>query len=217
MFTDRREAARALARKLSAYASRKDAVILAVPRGGLALGAVLAEELELPLDIILTKKIGHPRNPEFAIGAVSLTGAAVDSALIERDGITAEYVGSMIERIRESLWQRYRLYRGTSRPLSVAGKTVILTDDGAATGHTLLAAIELLRRDKAARIVVAIPVAPPDALALLQRSADETVCLEVPEDFSAIGEFYRSFAQVSDEEALELLRKESRSAKPHAP
>ncbi|HEX4048478.1 MAG TPA: phosphoribosyltransferase family protein, partial [Elusimicrobiota bacterium] len=136
MFTDRREAGLALARKLAPYEFRNDAVILAVPRGGLALGAVLAEELGLPLDIILTKKIGHPGNAEFAIGAVSLTGAAVDSALIERDGISSEYIGSMIERIREGLWQRYRLYRGTSRPLSVAGKTAILTDDGAATGRT---------------------------------------------------------------------------------
>ena len=214
MFTDRRDAARALAVKLKRYKERKDAVILAVPRGGVVIGAVLAEELRLPLDIILTKKIGHPDNPEFAIGAVSLTGASVDSALIEREGISPGYIDSMIARIRESLWQRYRLYRGSSRPLSVAGKTVILTDDGAATGRTLLAAIGLLRRDAAAKIVVAIPVAPSDTLKTLEICADETVCLEVPAGFTAIGESYRDFSQVPDEEAMRLLRMESLSAKP---
>ena len=214
MFTDRREAARALAEQLAVHKARKDAVILAVPRGGVAIGAVLAEELGLPLDVILTKKIGHPNNPEFAIGAVSLTGEAVDSALIEREGIRPGYIDSMIARIREALWQRYRMYRGTSRPLNVAGKTVILTDDGAATGRTLLAAIELLRRDGAGKIVVAIPVAPPDTIETLRLVADGTVCLEIPSSFTAIGECYRDFSEVSDEEALRLLKKESLGAKP---
>ena len=205
MFADRRDAARALAAELARYKARKDAVILAIPRGGVVIGAVLAEKLGLPLDVILTKKIGHPDNPEFAIGAVSLTGEAVNSALIEREGIPAEYIESMVARIRESLWQRYRMYRGTSRPMNVAGRTVILTDDGAATGRTILAAIELLRRDKAGKIVVAIPVAPPDTAEILRRSADETVCLEKPEAFMAIGQSYRDFSQVTDEEALGLL------------
>ncbi len=213
MFADRRDAGRALARRLARYKGREDAVVLAVPRGGVAIGAALAEELGLPLDVILTKKIGHPDNPEFAIGAVSLTGEAVNSGLIEREGIPREYVDSMIERIRESLWQRYRLYRGTSRPMSAAGKTVILADDGAATGRTLLAAVELLRRDRAGKIVVAIPVAPPDTLATLERSADETVCLAVPADFMAIGQYYRDFAQVSDDEALALLKLRAHASK----
>lgn len=214
MFADRLEAGRALAEKLAGYKARRDAVILAVPRGGVVIGAALAERLALPLDVILTKKIGHPGNPEFAIGAVSLTGEAVDAALLEREGIPASYVESMVARIRESLWQRYRLYRGTSRPMSVAGKTVILADDGAATGRTLLAAIELLRRDGAERIVVAIPVGPPDAVEALRRAADETVCLEIPEDFMAIGEYYRDFSQVADQEALDLLRRMTHGAAP---
>ncbi|MFI5360947.1 MAG: phosphoribosyltransferase [Elusimicrobiota bacterium] len=214
MFADRREAARALAEKLTRYKHREDAVILAVPRGGVVLGAVLSEELGLPFDVILTKKIGHPVNPEFAIGSVSLSGEAVDSGLIERDGIPQQYIDATIARIRESLWQRYRLYRGTSRPLAVAGKTVILTDDGAATGRTLAAAIELLRRDRAAKIVLAVPVASPEALESLRLAADETICLETPRDFRAIGESYGDFAQVSDSEALGLLRKVSRGAAP---
>lgn len=214
MFTDRRGAAEALAKKLIRYKARKDTVILAVPRGGLAIGAVLADKLGLSLDIILTKKIGHPDNPEVAIGAVSLTGEAVDTALIERERIPAHDIASRIEWIRESLWQRYRMYRGASRPPSVAGKTVILTDDGAATGHTLLAAIELLRRDQAAKIVVAIPVAPPDTVELLESRVDEVVCLEVPLNFMAIGDFYEDFPQVSDDDALQLLRREAFGAKP---
>jgi putative phosphoribosyl transferase len=213
MFPDRRDAARALAEKLGRYEGRKDAVILAVPRGGVAIGAVLSERLHLPLDVILTKKIGHPRNPEFAIGAVSLTGEAVDSALIEREGIPAAYIDSMVARIRESLWQRYRMYRGSSRPMNVAGKTVILTDDGAATGRTLLAAIDLLRRDGAGKIVVAIPVAPPDTVETLRLASDETVCLEIPSEFMAIGGHYSDFSQVTDEEALALLKREQLGAK----
>jgi putative phosphoribosyl transferase len=213
MFSDRLDAAERLVRKLRRYRDLKDAVVLAVPRGGLPIGAVLARELGLKLDVILTKKIGHPSNPEFAIGAVSLTGQAVDSALIEREGIPSDYIETMVARIRESLWQRYRMYRGTSRPLDVAGKTVILTDDGAATGRTLLAAIDLLRNGGAGKIVVALPVAPPDTVATLQRGADEVVCLEVPEDFMAIGQYYRDFSQVPDEDAVAILKSGALGAK----
>lgn len=214
MFHDRLEAAGRLVRELEDYRGRKDAVVLAVPRGGLPIGGVLARELGLKLDVILTKKIGHPHNPEFAIGAVSLTGAAVDDALIEREGIPSGYVSSETARIRESLRQRYQMYRGVSRPLPVAGKTVILTDDGAATGRTLLVAIELLRREGAKKIVVALPVAPPDTAEELGRRADEVVCLEQPVDFMAIGQSYRDFSQVPDEEAVAILRGESSGAGP---
>lgn len=206
MFHDRIDAADRLARRLKAYRGRRDAVVLAIPRGGLPIGRTLADALGLELDVVLTKKIGHPDNPEYAIGAVSLTGEAVNRDVVERERIPAEYLATAIARIRESLWQRYRMYRGVSKPLDVAGKTVILTDDGAATGRTLLAAIDLLRADRARRIVVAVPVAPPDALELLERSADEVVCLEAPAEFMAIGQFYADFSQVPDEEAVAILR-----------
>lgn len=206
MFRDRLDAAGRLAAKLQRYRNLKDAVILAVPRGGLPIGGALARELGLKLDVILTKKIGHPANPEFAIGAVSLTDAAIDAALVERERIPPSFIASEIARIRENLRQRYRMYRGAARPLPVAGKTVILTDDGAATGRTLLAAIELLRSEGAGRIVAALPVAPPDTLKVLERSADEVVCLEAPGDFVAIGQFYEDFSQVADEEAVSILR-----------
>lgn len=206
MFRDRLDAAGRLAAKLQRYRGLKEAVILAIPRGGLPIGGVLARELGLKLDVILTKKIGHPANPEFAIGAVSLTDAAIDAALVERERIPSGFIASEIARVRESLRQRYRMYRGAARPLPVAGKTVILTDDGAATGRTLLAAIELLRSEGAGKIVAALPVAPPDTVKVLERSADEVVCLEVPGDFMAIGQFYENFSQVADEEAVSILR-----------
>lgn len=205
MFHDRQDAAARLARELRRFKGRSDALVLAVPRGGLPIGGVLSAELGLPLDVILTKKIGHPYNPEFAIGAVSLTGETHDEALARREGISPEWIAGEIARIRETLRARYRMYHGKGKPLPVAGKTVILTDDGAATGRTLIVAVDLLRREGAARIVVAVPVAPPDAVELLEDAADEVVCLEVPSSFMAIGEFYDDFSQVSDEEAVALL------------
>ncbi|MCR4294139.1 MAG: phosphoribosyltransferase family protein [Elusimicrobia bacterium] len=208
MFHDRHDAAVRLLRKLQGYRGRRDALVLAIPRGGLPIGGLLARELGLPLDVILTKKIGHPYNPEFAIGAVSLTGETLDEALAAREGIPADWISAEIARIREQLRERYRLYHGAGKPLPVAGKTVILTDDGAATGRTLLVAIELLRREGAAKIVAAIPVAPPETVELLEARADEVVCLEVPSSFMAIGEFYGDFSQVSDQEAAAILRKE---------
>lgn len=213
MFHDRRDAAVRLVRELQRYRNLPDALILAVPRGGLPIGRVLASELNLRLDVILTKKIGHPYNPEFAIGAAGLTGEMLDEELVRREGISMRYVDNELVRIREGLRARYLLYRGNEKPASVAGKTVILTDDGAATGRTLAVAIDLLRREGAAKIVIALPVAPPDAVALLESRADEVVCLEVPESFMAISEFYEDFSQVDDEEAALILREEGRRVK----
>lgn len=211
MFYDRHDAAVRLVRKLERYRDRQDAIVLAVPRGGLSIGGVLASELNLKLDVILTKKIGHPDNPEFAIGAVGLTEETLNEELVRREGISSRYLDAEIARIRDSLRERYRMYHGAAQPQSVAGKIAILTDDGAATGQTLLVAIELLRREGAAKIVVALPVAPPDTVELLESRADEVVCLEIPSRFRAIGEFYRDFSQVEDEEAVSILRGAARS------
>lgn len=210
MFHDRHDAAVRLVRELQRYRDREDALVLAVPRGGLPIGGVLARELRLKLDVILTKKIGHPYNPEFAIGAVSLTDETLDEDLVRREGISTSYLDEEIARIRKKLHERYRMYHGAGRPLSVAGQTVILTDDGAATGRTLLVAIDLLRREGAAKIVVALPVAPPDTVALLKSRADEVICLEIPSSFMAIGEFYDDFTQVEDEEAVAILKRGAR-------
>lgn len=206
MFHDRHDAAVRLAGKLRGYRGRRDTVILAIPRGGLPIGATLSRELGLRLDVILTKKIGHPYNPEFAIGAVSLAGESIDEALAAREGIPSDWIAAEIARVRESLRERYRLYHGPGKPSPVGGKTVILTDDGAATGRTMLAAVDLLRRQGAAKIVAAVPVAPPETVALLESRADEVVCLEAPSSFMAIGEFYDDFTQVTDGEAAEFLK-----------
>lgn len=210
MFHDRRDAAERLARELRGYRGRLGALILAIPRGGLPIGGLLSAELGLPLDVILTKKIGHPSNGEFAIGAVSLTSEMIDERLVSREGISARYIEEEVARVRDGLRARYRSYRGSDAPPPVAGKTVIVTDDGAATGRTMLVAIDLLRREGAARIVAALPVAPPDTVELLESRADEVVCLEVPSCFMAIGEFYEDFSQVADAEAVAILREAGR-------
>lgn len=212
MFKDRLDAAGRLVRRLQGYRDSRNAVVLAIPRGGLPIGARLARELGLRLDVILIKKIGHPENPECAIGAVSLTASSVDEALVARGGVSSGYVAAEVSRLQDSLRRRSRLYRGAARPLPVQGKTVILTDDGAATGRTLLSAVELLRRDGAGRIVVAIPVAPPETVEALERAADEVVCLETPGNFMAIGQFYDDFSQVPDEEVVEILKAQGSDA-----
>lgn len=211
MFRDRAEAARLLVPKLARFRGRPDALILAVPRGGVPIGAHLARELGLPLDVILTKKIGHPDNPEFAVGAVSLTDESIDDEAVDRDHIAADYLAEEIVRVREALRRRYRMYCGAARPALTAGKTVILVDDGAATGRTLMVAVDLLRRQGAAMIVAALPVASVEAVAALRARGAETVCLEVPRDFVAIGAHYRDFAPVPDETAVALLRGAARA------
>lgn len=212
MFHDRHDAALQLVGRLKGYRGRADALVLAVPRGGVPIGAVLAAELGLKLDVVLTKKIGHPSNPEYAIGAVSLAEESLDEEVVARQRIPARYLDAQIARIREELKARRRLYRGDSPPEPAAGKTVILTDDGAATGRTLLAAVDLVRREGAAKVVVAVPVASREAVELLRGRADEVVCLDAPADFLAIGEFYEDFSPVEDAEAIRILRLGARGA-----
>ena len=207
-FIDRADAGGRLAAKLERYRDRENAVVLAIPRGGLVVGAVLARELALPLDVVLTKKIGHPDQPEFAIGVVDLESEVIDRGAVERDSVRPEYLRAEIERIRGLLRRRDAEYRAGRPPLEVAGKTVLLTDDGIATGNTVEAAIRLLRKRGAARIILAVPVAPIQAVARLSGLVDELVCVLAPDNFFAIGQFYDDFEQVRDEEAMALLRVE---------
>lgn len=205
MLRDRLEAGERLAAALEAYRGRRDAVVLAVPRGGLPIGAVVAETLGLPLDVMLTKKIGHPDNPEVAVGAVALAGEVI-GPLAEELGVPDSYLREQVRLLRAELLRRRAFYAGSAPPVPVRGKTVLLVDDGAATGMTLKAAAGALRSAGAARVVIALPVAPPDALAVLRSCADEVVCLESPENFRAVGQFYRDFTEVDDEQAAGLLR-----------
>ena len=201
IFKDRFTAGKLLAKELKKYKNKKDAIVLAIPRGGLQIGCSIAKELNLNLDIILTKKIGYPGNPEYAIGAVSLT-----SEIVEEQGISKDYIQNEITNIRKSLKERYKKYLGKSKPQNLKNKIVILTDDGIATGKTMLLTIKLIKEQKPKKIIVAIPVGPIDNIELLKENADEVICLYSPENFFAIGEFYENFEQVSDEEAIKLLK-----------
>ncbi len=205
MFEDRYDAARQLAERFKEYKDNKDAVIVTIPRGGLEVGVVLAEELNLPLDIVLTKKIGAPDNPEFAIGAVSL-----DQVIIEPQFDLPElqdYFAKKIKEIRMLLTERLRTYKGEQGLLPLKDKIVILTDDGIATGKTMLLALQIIKKQEPKKIIVALPVAPPDSLKLLQKHADEVICLHVASPFFGVGAFFRQFRQVSDEEARALLQR----------
>ncbi|WP_395050479.1 phosphoribosyltransferase [Flavobacterium sp.] len=186
---DRIEAGLLLSDKLIKY-QNSNTVILAVPRGGVPVGYVIAKKLYLPLDIVLSKKIPHPLNKEFAIGAVSLDSMIID----ERLTIPNHYINDEIIRLRKSLQEKYELYKGNQKPLDIKGKNVIVVDDGIATGNTLLASIAMLRKKNPEKIIVAVPVIPYDRIKIFQQKADEFVYLMAPTYFSAVGQFYEQFS-----------------------
>jgi predicted phosphoribosyltransferase len=201
MFVDRADAGMQLAEALESFRG-SDAVLLAIPRGGVPVAAEVAKTLHLPLDILLTKKIGHPDQPELAIGAVSLHGLLLDP----RFDVPRSYIDAQVEQIRGVLRERDTAYRTGCPALEVKGRTAIIVDDGIATGYTVRAAVELLRLAGAKRTVVAVPVAAEQAMDDLQQQADHVIALEVPNDLVAIGAHYKDFAQVSDEEVVAILR-----------
>jgi predicted phosphoribosyltransferase len=200
MFTDRREAGIRLAQKLEKFRGEK-CLVLGIPRGGVPVAAEVSVALGCPLDVVLVKKLGHPMNPEYAIGAVSLS----DRYIVPHDDVTDEYIEAETERVRARLRQMQEKFVGNRKPESVAGKTVIVVDDGIATGRTLLATIQLLRKQHPAKLVIAVPVASDSAIGALTPEADEIVCLRIPPVFYGVGQFYENFPQVSDEEVAQSL------------
>ncbi len=204
MFKDRFDAAYQLAPYLKQYSNNPDAIILGIPRGGLQLGYVLARELHLPLDVILSKKIGYPGNPEYAIGAVSLQNIIISPDFVDIQELKG-YIADQASQIRQLLQERNIKYRHNKPPLDLTNKIVIVVDDGVATGSTLLATLALIRQNKPQKIIVALPVAPPQALELIGQQADEVICLLRPHDFAGVGQFYQNFEQVDDQEAIRLL------------
>ncbi len=203
MFRDRIDAGARLAEALSDYAGDPAAVVLGIPRGGVIVAAVVAKALGLPLDVALASKIGAPGNPEFAVGAVDEDGAITAGSGVP---VSAEYLElQAVTRLAE-LSRRASVYREGRPAIDVAALTAIIVDDGIATGLTVRAAVALVRGRGASRIVVAAPVMPPDTRTALERLADEVVALEMPWDFSAVGRWYRDFAQTSDAEVIAALR-----------
>lgn len=208
VFEDRADAGRQLAGQLARFAHRPDVIVLGVPRGGVTVAFEVAKALHVPLDVFLSRKLGVPGQPELAFGAVSAGGGRyLDEDIIRSAGISKRQVERITAEVRNELDRRAALYRGDRPPLQVAGKTVLLVDDGLATGASVYAAVEALRQMQPAKLVVAVPVAPPATWAWLRKVVDEIVCLDLPDTFLAVGAFYKDFAQVEDEEVIELLHR----------
>lgn len=209
MFRDRAHAAHLLAKELSAYRGKKP-LVLAIPRGALPMAKILAEELGGELDVVLVRKLGAPGNPELAIGSVDETGHVSIADYAHRYGISEEYIAEEAAEQQEVLRRRRAAYTPIHPPIDPAGRIVIVVDDGIATGSTMIAALHALRAKHPARLVVASAVCAPDALARIERDADDVVCLDAPANFYAVGQFFEDFAQVSDEEVVATLRATSR-------
>jgi erythromycin esterase-like protein/predicted phosphoribosyltransferase len=210
-FKDRAEAGRLLADRLREYAGRDDVVVLALPRGGVPVAFEVARELDAPLDVFVVRKLGVPGREELALGAIATGGTRVlKRPLIQALGIPPDTIEAIDARERRELERRERAYRGEQPPPDVAGRTVILVDDGLATGSTMLAAVEAVRQDDPARVVVAVPVADPEVCTLLGTAADDAVCLITPQPLRAVGEWYEDFSQTTDDEVRALLARARR-------
>ena len=201
-FKDRETAGRQLAQKLIQYKG-KAAIVLGIPRGGVPVAAEIANALNCPLDVLLCKKIGHPAQKEYAIGAVSLT----DSYLIPHENVDPVYITGEIKIVRQRLEEMKKRF-SVNNHFSVAQKTAILADDGMATGRTMIAAIRLLRKSHPLKIILAIPVASGSAKQLILSEVDELVLLYEPEWFTGVGAFYEDFEEVTDEEVIQLLKQQ---------
>jgi predicted phosphoribosyltransferase len=206
LFRDRSEAGRLLAARLAQYADRPDVLVLALPRGGVPVGYEVARALHVPMDVFIVRKLGVPGHEELAMGAVATGGVRVlNDQVVAGLGIPPYVIDAVAKWEQQELERRERLYRGNRPPPDVRGKTVILVDDGLATGSTMLAAARALCQQGPSKLVVAVPVASRDTCELLKEEVDEVVCAATPEPFYAVGLWYQDFSQTSDEEVRELL------------
>jgi len=206
MFRNRLEAGLLLADKLEKY---KDdpGIILAVPRGGIPVAYAVAKEFSFPLEVVLTKKIGHPQNKECAIGAASVD----DYFVAPQYDVSPGYINREVEKIRSRLKEMYQLFMGGKQPVKLEGKTVIVIDDGIATGNTLISTIGVIRKARPGKIVIAVPVAPKTAVEKILKEADDVVAIIIPKTFYGVGAFYEDFSEVTDEEVLFYLKQLSES------
>ena len=204
-FMDRRQAGRLLAERLAPLAGERP-VVIAIPRGGVPIGFEIAQALGAPLDVLAVRKLGAPRNPEFGVGAITEDGTSVlDTKTARRVGMTQELLDETVAREARELRRRIERYRDGRAPVDLTGRTVIVVDDGLATGLTDLAAVRAIRARGAGRIVLAVPVGARDSVDLLAGEADEVLCPSIPTDFGGVGRWYRDFSPVSDEEVVDLL------------
>ncbi len=211
IFPNRTEAGRRLAPRLRDYANRKGVIVLGIPRGGVPIAFEVAEYLKVPLDVLVLRKLGVPGHEELGFGAIASGGVrALNPEIVEALRISPRDIELVTNREAKELQRREHAYRGGRPPLDVRGRTVILIDDGIATGSGMRAAVAALRQMKPAQIVIAVPVAPASTCDSLRDEVNELICLETPEPFYGVGQFYYDFSQVSDEEVSELLDRAAR-------
>jgi putative phosphoribosyl transferase len=208
MFADRVEAGRRLAGALDGLEGQ-EVVVLGVPRGGVEVAAEVARVHGWPLDIVIPRKVGAPLNPELGVGAVAEGVRVLDERMIRQLGVTEDYLEREIGAQEEEIRRRTRAYRGGRPAVDVRNKVAVVVDDGVATGGTAAAALRWARTHGAARVILAVPVAPREAVARLSREADEVISLATPEPFFAVGQWYESFPQTSDREVVDLLERAS--------
>ncbi|MGN6525933.1 MAG: phosphoribosyltransferase [Burkholderiaceae bacterium] len=212
LFQDRADAGRALARLLERYAGRPDVVVLALPRGGVPVAFEVAAALRAPLDVLVVRKLGVPGHEEYAMGALAAGVRVLDDALVRRLGLSPREVEAVVDAEQRELERRERLYRGEAPAPELAGRTVLVVDDGLATGSTMRAAVRAVRGRGPARVVVAVPVGAADTCAALRDEADEVACVASPEPFEAVGIWYEDFGQTGDDEVRALLARARRLA-----
>ena len=207
-YKHRSDGGKKLARKLSRYANRPDVLVLALPRGGVPVAYEVARALHAPLDVFIVRKLGVPGDEELAMGAIASGGVRVMNEEVTRDIIFPQtIIDSIVQREGEELRRRERLYRGDQPPLNVEGRTVILVDDGLATGSTMRAAAVALRQMRPLKVIIAVPVAAPETCAEFRSEVDEVICAATPEPFMAVGAWYKDFTQTSDQEVSDLLER----------
>lgn len=200
-FKDRTDAAMQLIPLLEKYKNDKS-VVLAVPRGGVPIAYHIARHYNFPMELLMIKKIGHPRNPEFAIGAVTPEDYIVD----EKQDISKSFIDEQVNAIRKNLQDRYKRFMGDHVPIDFKNKTLIIVDDGIATGNTILSSIKMLKKRGPAKIIIAVPVAPPATAQRLRWEVDDFVCPYLPEDFFGVGYHYLDFSEVTDDDVIRLLK-----------
>ena len=217
LFEDRFDAGRVMASKLGEFSGRNDVVVLALPRGGVPVGYEVAQALRAPFDVFVVRKLGTPGQEELAMGALASGGVTVlNREVIQALGIPRQTINAVVAREERELERREREYRGQRPAASVRGRTAILVDDGLATGSSMRVAAKALRKEAAAEIVVAVPVASPSTCAEFETEVDRVVCAITPEAFWAVGQWYRDFSQTTDEEVRDLLARAASASLPRA-